>query len=75
MALIVSYILESSHIEHVYSSIIRTSDDLPFRQFQGYIDSSGMILYRIRHTDENEADFAIFLTPEGRTFVKLSIKA
>jgi len=34
-----------------------------------------MILYYYTITDENEADFAIFLTPDGGTFARLSNKA
>ena len=70
MALIISYILKSSHIEHIDCTIIRTCNNLSLRQSQSDIDSSRVILNQYKDTDENEADLAIFFTPEGGIFGK-----
>ncbi len=72
MALEVAYIFKSSHVEHIHSSIIRSSYDLPLRQLQRSVYSPCMVLHSYNHTEEKEADFAIFFVPIGGIFARLS---
>jgi len=71
MTLKVSYILESSHIEHVHCSIVRASQNFAIRQFYSHIHCSSVILSHAEYTDEKDADFAIFLTPTAGMLAKV----
>ena len=72
VALEVTYIFESSHVEHVHRSIVGASYDLAFGQSQGCVNGSRVVLRRGGRTDEKVADLAIFLVPLMGMFARVS---
>lgn len=75
MALEIADVLESGHVEHVYSAIIGSSYDFTIWEFNGDVYGSGVVLLYGMNTDENDADFAIFLRPVMGMFERVSIIA
>lgn len=75
MALKVTYILKSSHIEHVHRTVIRTRDYLALWQSQSSVNGSRVVLSKECGTDEKVADLAIFLVPLMGIFARVSVIA